>query len=222
MKAAEVTPYGGSKNHVAIIGGHVEKELLKRNEYLAAENEILLSKMKGRIRFTNDERRRLATLGKALGRKALADIGLIVKPETIFAWYRKLIAEKFDSSKSPRKAGRPKKEKELENLVLRIAQENDNWGYDRIAGALANLGYEICDETVGNILRRHGIGPVRGRHRGMPWSKFIEQHQDVLVGCDFFTAEVFTPMGWITYYFLFFIKIGTREVHIAGVLERLG
>ena len=185
---------------MAIIGGHVDKELLKRNEYLAAENEILLSKIKGHIKFTDDERSRLAKLGKELGRKALADIGPIVKPETIIAWYRKLIAEKFDSSKSPRKAGRPKKEKELEILVVRIAQENDTWGYDRIAGAVTNLGYEICDEIVGNILRRRGIRPVRGRHRGMPWFEFIEQQQDVLVGCDFFTAEVFTPMGLITYY----------------------
>jgi len=128
-----------------------------------------------------------------------------------------LISGKFDSSKGRQGPGRPRINYEIEALVLRFAQENSSWGYDRIAGAVQNLGYKISDETVGNILKRHGILPSRGRKGGMSWAEFLETHKDVLMRCDFFTAEVLTPMGLFTYYVLFFIKIGSREVHIAGV-----
>ena len=194
-------------------------ELLKRNEYLAAENETLRSKIEGRLLFTDDERRRLAVLGKNLGRNALAEIGPVFKPETILGWFRELIAQKFDSSKVSRQPGRPKTEKEIEQLVLKMAREKSGWGYDRIAGAISNLGYDISDQTVGNILRRYGIQPTRGQNRGMFWAEFLELHRDVIVGCDFFTAEVFTSKGLSTYYVLFFIKIGTREVLVAGVTK---
>lgn len=90
---------------LALVGGHVDEELLKRNEYLAAENEILRSKIEGRIKFTNPERIRLATLGQELGRKALEGVAAIVKPETILSWFRALVAKKFDGS-TKRKAGR--------------------------------------------------------------------------------------------------------------------
>ncbi|MCU0661710.1 MAG: hypothetical protein MUC50_05215 [Myxococcota bacterium] len=104
---------------MAIVGGHVNDELLKRNEYLAAENEILRSKIVGKIKFNDDERRTLARLAKDLGREALADIGPVVKPDTLMAWYRKLIAEKYDSSVVRKKPGRPCKAKEIEDLVVR-------------------------------------------------------------------------------------------------------
>ena len=203
---------------LAMIGGHVDEELLLRNEYLAAENEILRRKIQGRIELSNTERIRLAKIGQKIGIKALRDVAMIVKPETILAWYRKLVASKFDSSKKRKnKVGRPLTENELEALVLKISRENLSWGYDRIVGALANLGYKISDQTVGNILKRHGISPTPGRQPQISWADFIEMHQDVITACDFFTAEVFTPTGLITFYVLFFIQIGTRKVHIAGV-----
>jgi putative transposase len=202
---------------LALVAGHVDEELLLRNEYLAAENEILRSKLSGRPRLANSERIRLAKLGKRLGLKALADVAAIVKPETILAWYRNLVAQKFDGSARRQKSGRPRVNEETEKLVLRIVEENSSWGYDRVAGALSNLGHDISDETVGNILRRNGVPPAPRRKPGIPWSEFIESHQEVIAACDFFTAEVFTPTGLVTYYVLFFIKIGSREVHIAGV-----
>lgn len=203
---------------LAMIGGHVDEELLLRNEYLAAENEILRGKLQGRIKLSNTERIRLAKIGKKIGIKALRDVAMIVKPETILAWYRKLIASKFDSSKKRKdKVGRPLTENELEALVLKISRENLSWGYDRIVGALANLGYKISDQTVGNILKRHGISPAPGRQPQISWADFISMHQDVITACDFFTAEVFTPTGLITFYVLFFIQIGSRKVHLAGV-----
>ena len=101
--------------------------------------------------------------------------------------------------------------------MVRMAQENRSWGYDRIVGALANLGYTISDQTVGNILKRHGIPPAPERKTTTTWKEFIRTHMDVLVATDFFTAEVWTLGGLVTYYVLFFIHLGSRKVHVAGV-----
>jgi hypothetical protein len=90
-------------------------------------------------------------------------------------------------------------DKEVEDLVVRIAQENHSWGYHRIVGALANLGYIISDQTVGNILKRHGIPPAPERKMMTTWKAFIRTHLDVLVATDFFTAEVWTLGGLVTY-----------------------
>jgi len=94
---------------------------------------------------------------------------------------------------------------------------NPGWGYDRIAGALSNLGYKLSDRTVGNVLKRNGILPAPSRDQDTTWARFIKMHQDVIVACDFFTAEVITPVGLITYYVLFFIHIGSRKLYIAGI-----
>ena len=82
-----------------MVGGHVNEELLLRNEYLATENEILRNKLQSKISFSNCERIRLAKLGKRIGIKALRDVAMIVKPETILTWYRTLVASKFDGRK---------------------------------------------------------------------------------------------------------------------------
>jgi putative transposase len=102
-------------------------------------------------------------------------------------------------------------------LVVRLAQENRSWGYDRIVGALTNLGYTISDQTVGNILKRYAISPAPERKQMTTWKEFIRTHLEVLVATDFFTAEVWTLGGLVTYYVLFFIRLGTREVQVAGI-----
>ena len=102
---------------------------------------------------------------------------------------------------------------------MKLARENTGWGYDRIVGALANLGHKISDQSVGNILQRHGIAPAPKRKQGTKWSEFIRTHLDVLAGTDFFTVEVLTWSGLVTYYVLFFIHLGSRRVSIAGITE---
>jgi len=102
-------------------------------------------------------------------------------------------------------------------LVVRFARENRSWGYDRIQGALQNLGYRISDQTIGNILRRHGIAPAPERRKETTWKEFIRAHQEVLAATDFFTAEVWTCFGLVTYYVLVFIRLHSREVHLAGI-----
>ena len=98
-----------------------------------------------------------------------------------------------------------------------MARENRTWGYDRLVGALKHLGYTISDQTVGNILKRHGMPPAPEREKTTTWQEFIRSHMDVLVATDFFTTEVWTWCGLVTYYILFFLHIGSRRVHIAGM-----
>jgi putative transposase len=98
-----------------------------------------------------------------------------------------------------------------------MASENRDWGYDRIAGALANLGYEISDQTVGNVLRRHGLPPAPERKHTTTWATFVRTHLALLAGSDFFTAEVLTLRGLVTYYVLFFIHLESRRIYVAGI-----
>jgi putative transposase len=202
---------------LAYITGTVDQELLLRNEYLAAENRILKGQLKTRLRLSDAERVTLAAIGHRLGRKALEEVAVSAKPDTILSWYRKLIANKFDGSKAGRTRGRPKMDEETENLVVRMAKENPSWGYDRIVGALANLGHQLSDQTVGNILRRHDIPPAPKRKHTTSWKDFIRTHLEVLAGTDFFTVEVVTLKGLITYYVLFFIHLESRKVCLAGM-----
>src|SRR6266852_30587 len=202
---------------LAYVTGTVNQELLLRNEYLAAENRILRGQIKGRLLLSEGEKATLAEIAHHLGRKALEDVAATAKPETILGWYRKLIANKFDGSKSRRRVGRPKLDQETERLVVRMARENPSWGYDRIVGALANLGHRLSDQTVGNILRRYGIGPAPQRSRTTSWKDFIAAHMNVLAGADFFTVEVLTWRGLVTYYVLFFLHLESRRVSVAGI-----
>ena len=105
---------------------------------------------------------------------------------------------------------------EIVELVLRFARENVSWGYDRIQGALASLGHEISDQTVGNILKAHGIEPAPERKRQTTWKTFLKAHWDVLDAIDFTTVEVWTRGGLITFYLLFVMELRTRRVHFAG------
>jgi len=202
---------------LAYITGTVDQQLLLRNEYLVAENRILKAQLKTPLRLTDAERVTLAEIAHRLGRRALEDVANTAKPDTIMGWYRKLIARKFDGSKARRYPGRPRVDPEIERLIVRIAKENQDWGYDRIVGALANLGYAVSDQTVGNILRRHGIPTAPARKRTTTWTDFIRAHMSVLAGSDFFTVEVLTLRGLVTYYVLFFIHLESRRVEVSGI-----
>src|SRR3989441_288788 len=205
------------KTLLAYITGTVDQELLLRNEYLVTENRILRNQLKGRARLSDGERKTLADIGHKLGKQALQEVAKIVKPDTILGWHRKFVAQKCDGSQQRKAPGRPMIDREVEDLVVRLARENRSWGYDRIVGALANLGYTLSDQTVGNILKRYGIAPAPERKTTTTWKEFIRTHLDVLVATDFFTAEVWTLGGLVTYYVLFFVHLGSRQIHIAGV-----
>ena len=186
-------------------------------DYLREENRVLREQLGDkRLRFTDDQRRRLAVKAKGLGRKVLIELGTIVTPETLLAWHRRLIAQKYDGSKN-RGPGRPRKAEEIETLVVRMANENRTWGYRRIQGALANLGHEIGRGTIAEILARNGIEPAPERGRKTTWKEFLEQHWDLIVAADFFTIEAWTRRGLQRFIVLFFIELSTRKVEIAGI-----
>ncbi len=202
---------------LAYVTGLVNQKLLLQNEYLAAESRILRAHLPSRMRLSDPQRSTLAEIGKRLGRSALQQVACVAKPDTILAWYRRLIARNFDGSKFRTSPGRPGVAPEVGALIVRFARENSGWGYDRIVGALANLGHAVSDQTVGNILRRHGIPPAPKRSQTRTWSDFIASHLAVLAGTDFFTVEVLTWRGLATYYVLFFIHLESRRVTLAGL-----
>lgn len=203
------------------ITGPVDEELRLRNSYLAAENRILRHQIKARrVRLTDAERKTLAEIGQKLGRQALEEIATVAKPGTILAWRRTLVAQKCDGSKPCKSVGRPRMDQELEVLVVRMARENRSWGYDRIVGALANLGYRISDQTVGNILRRHGIPPAPERKQTTTWTEFIRIHMDVLGATDFFTSTVWNWLGLVVSFLLVIMHGARRTRPIAGMRGR--
>ena len=202
---------------LAYVTGLVNQQLLLQNEYLAAENRVLRAHLPSRLRLSDPQRSTLAEIGKRLGRKPLAQVAWVAKPDTILAWYRRLVAQKFDGSRQRSYPGRPAVQHEIVELVVQMARENPGWGYDRIVGALANLGHVVSDQTVGNILGRHGMAPAPKRSRNTNWKDFIASDMAVLAGVDFFTVEVLTWRGLATYYVLFFLHLETRRVSLAGI-----
>jgi len=208
-----------------MMAGWLNKEQQRVILYLKEENRILKSHLKKelgnrRLLLSNKERRRLAELGKLLGRKVLKEVDSLFSPETILRWYRNLVAKKYDSSKTRKHSGRPRVTEEIEQLVVKIAVENPTYGYRKIEGALENLGHKIDKITVKNILDRHNMEPAPQRKRsGMSWNQFIFSHLEVLAATDFFTVDIATWHGVVTYYVLFVIHLGTRTVHIAGITE---
>ena len=144
--------------YLVILAGWINRQQQIVIDYLRTENQVLKEQIgKKRILLTDDQRRRLAVKGKILGHKLLEEVGTLFTPDTILRWHRELVAQKWDySDRRKNLPGRPRVRQVIVDLVLRFAKGNPTWGYDRIQGALANVGYHISDSTVGNILKAHG------------------------------------------------------------------
>lgn len=169
------------------------------------------------MRLSRGEKLTLIVLGTKLKAKTdrtiqqMREAIRIVKPATLFGWHKQLVRLKW-TYRQRHRGGRPRTEREIEQLVLRLAREN-NWGNERIEGELLKLGYTISDETVGNILRCHGIPPAPERDPSPSWRHLMTHYRDQLLACDFFTVETLFLQ---TLYVLMFIEIGSRRVHFAG------
>src|SRR5919108_1027978 len=167
------------KKLLGSVTASVDEELRLRNSYLVNENRMLRQQISGRVHFTDSNRQAFADLGQQLGKKALEEMATVAKPDTILAWHRTFAAQQGDRAQLHKSVGRPRIDKEIEDLVVRMARENRSWGYDRIVGALTNLGYRLSDQTVGNILKRHGIPPAPERKTTTTWQEFLRIHRDV-------------------------------------------
>jgi transposase len=183
-----------------------------RNDYLLAENRILRRQIDGRVRLTDSERKDLAEMGAKLGKKALEEIAIVASPDTILAWNRKFTDHTVDTSEPRKAVGRPRADKEIEALVVRMARENRSWGYDRIQGALKHLGYTISDQTVGNIIKRHGISPAPERRKTVTWQEFTRSHLDILQVTDLFNGDVWSWLGLIVSCLWRIVHLGRHQV----------
>ncbi len=139
-----------------------------------------------------------------------------MKPGTIFGWFRKLAARKYDSSES--KVGRPGKRKDIRKLVVEMALANLGWGYTKIRDALrTGLKIEIGRTTVANILAAEVIEPAPEREKKRTWKRFMTSHWNTLCACDFFSVEALGITGTVRYMVFFVIEIKSRAVEIAGI-----
>ena len=184
-------------------------------EYLREENRVLREQRGGRrVRLNDHPRRRLAVKAKALGRKTLAEVASIVTPETLLAWHRKLIAQKYDGTAhcSP---GRPRTANEIEALVVRMAQENRIGAIEesRVRCPILDTSlpqHDRCDSGT----TRDGAGPERSRKT--TWKEVLSRYWEMIVAADFFTVEVGTRRGLQRFIVLFFIDLSTRKVEVAS------
>jgi transposase InsO family protein len=205
--------------HFAIlsIAGWVNRHQEDVIEYLKEENRVLRQQLgQRRLNLDDDQRRRLAVKGKALGLDVLRATAGIVTPDTIVRWYRQLVARKYDGSKR-RSPGRPRVRSEIADLVVRVASENPRYGYTRIRDVVNGLGHEVGRNTVKRILADHGIEPAPERGSRTPWKTFLAAHWDAVAGADFFTVEVLTWRGLVRYSVFFVLELETRRVEIAGI-----
>jgi len=165
---------------------------------------------------------RLKEIGKRTTRP-LRDIIRILEPETVIGWHRELVRRKWTYQHRSRR-GRPALGKELEDLILRLAHENPRWGYGKLEGELLKLGYEASQwsqskplTTIRNVLHRHNrILPAGVRGGSIGWRQLMKHYKEQILACDFFTVETLQLQ---TLYVFFFIEVGSRRVHFAGITD---
>jgi putative transposase len=177
----------------------------KELEILVLRHELaIVRRQEPRPRLTDADRLVLAALSRVLPRRRWH--AFFIRPETLLRWHRRLIARRW--TYPHRRPGRPPLDKEVRELILRLAQENDRWGYVRIVGELRKLGISVSATLVRNVLARAGIPPSPDR-AGPSWRSFLREHAETVLACDFFTVETV----WLRrLYVLFFVSIGTRRV----------
>jgi putative transposase len=189
--------------------GRREREAIA---YLIEENRLLRRQLgTRRLRLTDDDRRRLAARAYRVGRAALREIATIATPDTLLRWHRRLIAGKWTFARQP---GRRNVLVEIRRLVVRMAEENPTWGYTRIQGALRNVGHRVGRPTIRRILKAAGLPPVP--QRPTSWQTFLSAHWGSIAAADFFTTEVWTWQGLVTYYTVFIIDLASRRAQILG------
>ena len=187
--------------------------LLRQIAYLKTENRVLRSRLPKSVQTTPAERSLLVRLGSPLG-SAIQELLGIVHYKTFLRWVREE-RDGANAKKPKRKPGRPPITEDVTAIILRMARET-GWGYARICGELKKLGINVAINTIKKILIRNGFHPSPWRTKG-DWATFMKRHMETLWACDFFTKDVWTVGGKVTFYVLFFIDVATRRVRIAGM-----
>lgn len=199
------------------LAGWLNREQQEVIEYLREEIRVLRDHVgPKRLRFTDEQRSRLAAKAKKLRFGRLKEIANLVTPQTLLGWHRRMVAAKYDSSE--KRIGRPRTKVDISELIIRFATENRHWGYGSIEGALLQVGHDVSRTTIARVLKKAGIEPAPNRKKGMTWAEFLKSHWSVMAATDFFTTEVWTARGLIRYHVLFVIHPATREVKIVGII----
>ncbi|MFE4875105.1 integrase core domain-containing protein [Streptomyces sp. NPDC056682] len=165
--------------------------------------------------FTRGDRAVIAALVRLLSKRHRTTLPLAITPRTVLRWHAKLVARKW--TYPPRRPGRPAKPEALRALVLRLARENDTWGYRRIHGELLSLGWKVAASTVWEILKEAGVEPAPQR-ADRSWARFLTAQAHGILAVDVLHVDtVFLRRLFV----LFFIEHGSRRVHIAGVTRNV-
>ncbi len=197
---------------LGVLTGWLDRREREAVAYLIEENRLLRGQLAGRrLRLTDDDRRRLAARAYRVGRAVLREIATVATPDTLLRWHRQLIARKWTHA---RRSGRRGVLAEIRQLVMRMAAENPTWGYTRIQGALTNVGHRVGRSTIRRIVKAAGLPPVP--QRPTSWQTFLRAHWGAIAGADFFTTEVRTWRGLVTYDTVFVIDLASRRVQILG------
>ena len=186
-------------------------------EILALRHQItVLQRQIGaqQVRFVPADRALLAALLHALPRPTLRGLRLVVRPDTILRWHRDLLARRHATVSRPRRRGRPRTLRSIRALVLRLAGENDSWGYRRLHGELLVLGIKVAPSTVWEILHDAGIDPAPERST-TTWADFLRSQAEVLLAADFIETVTLTGARM---YILGVIEHASRRVRILGAI----
>ena len=220
VSAGQYPPVNPVKFILLCLAGWMQREQQAVIDYLQEEIRVLKEAFgEKKPRFSDAQRIRLAAKAKKVKFGRLKEIASIVTPQTLLRWYREWVAKKYDSSRR-RRRGRPTTPEEIAQLVVRIAADNERWGYTRIRDALMNLGHEISRDTVANILRCHGLEPAPERGKKTSWAQFLKRHWEVMAATDMFTVEIWSLAGMVRYHVFFVMRLATREVQIAGIADQ--
>ncbi|MEV5010795.1 integrase core domain-containing protein [Streptomyces sp. NPDC055692] len=187
---------------------HKDLEILALRHQLA-----VLQRQVDKPQLTWPDRALLAALLHRLPRARLRRLHLIVSPETLLSWHRDLLRRRHAKESRPKRPGRPRTVRSIRALVLRLVQENPQWGYRRVHGELAALGIKVAASTVWSILKEHGIPPAPEREH-TTWAAFLRSQADAILAADFFEAKTLTGA---TLTVLAVIEHATRRVRILGV-----
>lgn len=173
---------------------------------------------KARPELTDSDKRRLAQRSKSLNDFLLASIEPTWCVGTIRGWYNSLVGAKYNSvGADQKKRGRKPVSQEIIDMILYLSGKNPDYGYEKIAGTMRHIGYDVCATTVRKVLDEHGIVPDPERRLRGDWMQFIAAQEHVAAATDFATVELLTRSGLEREHILFFMDIGTREVRCGGM-----
>ncbi len=213
--------YEGSSPRLLLLmlASLVSRDQVAIIDYLREENRVLRELLGDRrLPLIDAQRRRLAIRAKDIPRARLLELGPLVTPDTLLRWFRRLVAAKYDSS-AQRRGGRAPKPQELRELVVRVARDNEGWGYTKIRDVVQLLGHEISRTTVRRILEAADVHPSPERLKHMPWSTFLKAHWGAIAAMDFFHVEVMTLRGPVRYAVLVVMDLKSRRVEVAGIVQ---